>query len=120
MALLPASAFGQDAARKADKEFFDNKIRPVLVAHCYSCHATEKPKGDSGPDGPSKGGKLTVAEASMFYVAYFKQGAPVESRPITFLYNGGPGSSSVWLHMGAFGPRRVVTQSAASSGPAGR
>nr|WP_321983040.1 peptidase S10 [uncultured Lichenicoccus sp.] len=49
------------------------------------------------------------AEASMFYVAYFKKGAHAENRPITFLYNGGPGSSSVWLHMGAFGPRRVIT-----------
>ncbi len=49
------------------------------------------------------------AEASVFYVAYFKKGAPSADRPITFLYNGGPGSSSVWLHMGAFGPRRVVT-----------
>jgi carboxypeptidase C (cathepsin A) len=49
------------------------------------------------------------AEASMFYVAYFKKGSPAERRPITFLYNGGPGSSSVWLHMGAFGPKRVVT-----------
>ncbi len=50
-----------------------------------------------------------TAEASMFYVAYFAHGAPVEGRPVTFFFNGGPGSSSVWLHMGAFGPRRVVT-----------
>jgi carboxypeptidase C (cathepsin A) len=49
------------------------------------------------------------AEASMFYVAYFKKGVPSADRPITFIYNGGPGSSSVWLHMGALGPRRVVT-----------
>jgi carboxypeptidase C (cathepsin A) len=53
--------------------------------------------------------KDVKAEASMFYVAYFKKGAPSADRPITFLYNGGPGSSTVWLHMGAFGPRRVVT-----------
>ena len=47
---------------------------------------------------------------SMFYVAYMKRGVrnPAD-RPITFFYNGGPGSSSVWLHMGAFGPERVVT-----------
>ena len=45
----------------------------------------------------------------MFYVAYFKHGAEAAKRPITFLFNGGPGSSTVWLHMGAFGPRRVVT-----------
>jgi len=47
--------------------------------------------------------------ASIFYVAYFKKGVPSPDRPITFLYNGGPGSSTVWLHMGAFGPRRVIT-----------
>jgi carboxypeptidase C (cathepsin A) len=39
-------------------------------------------------------------------------------RPISFLYNGGPGSASVWLHMGAFGPRRVVTASAEPTPPA--
>ena len=50
-----------------------------------------------------------TAEASMFYVAYFRKTVRPEARPITFLYNGGPGSASVWLHMGAFGPRRVVT-----------
>ena len=49
------------------------------------------------------------AEASMFYVAYFKKGAPSADRPITFVFNGGPGSSTMWLHMGAFGPRRIVT-----------
>ncbi|HEX4535000.1 MAG TPA: hypothetical protein VH000_12260 [Rhizomicrobium sp.] len=48
------------------------------------------------------------AEASMFYVAYFKNGAAAANRPITFLFNGGPGSSSVWVHMGAFGPKRVL------------
>jgi carboxypeptidase C (cathepsin A) len=61
-------------------------------------------------DGKDLGDKANPeAEASMFYVAYFKKGAPAADRPITFLYNGGPGSSTVWLHMGAFGPRRVVT-----------
>jgi len=49
------------------------------------------------------------AEASMFYVAYFKTGASATQRPVMFLFNGGPGSATVWLHMGAFGPRRVVT-----------
>jgi carboxypeptidase C (cathepsin A) len=45
----------------------------------------------------------------MFYTAYFKQGVPAAGRPITFLFNGGPGSSTVWLRMGAFGPVRVQT-----------
>jgi carboxypeptidase C (cathepsin A) len=46
--------------------------------------------------------------AHIFFVGYFKKGVKDTSqRPITFLYNGGPGSSSVWLHMGSFGPKRV-------------
>ena len=45
--------------------------------------------------------------ARMFYVAYFKKDAPA-GRPISFIYNGGPGGSSILLHMGAFGPRRVI------------
>jgi carboxypeptidase C (cathepsin A) len=56
-------------------------------------------KDDSGPS----------PEAAMSYVAYLKHAAKPETRPVTFLFNGGPGSSTVWLHMGAFGPRRVVT-----------
>ncbi len=56
--------------------------------------------------------------ARMFYVAYFKQNERQESRPITFVYNGGPGSSTVWLHMGAFGPRRVVTEGDQHTAPA--
>jgi len=42
----------------------------------------------------------------------------MRQRPIAFIYNGGPGSSSIWLHMGAFGPRRVVTMNADSTPPA--
>ncbi|HEY2685173.1 MAG TPA: hypothetical protein VGI93_16760 [Steroidobacteraceae bacterium] len=71
-----------------------------------------KPDKDTGDDS-----KNPTAEASMFYVAYFKNGAN-ESRPITFLYNGGPGSSTMWLHLGAFGPRRVVTSTDAHTAPA--
>ena len=48
------------------------------------------------------------ARARMFYTAYFRKGASAGSRPVMFLYNGGPGSSTMWLHMGSFGPRRVA------------
>ena len=47
---------------------------------------------------------------SMFYVAYTIDGGKTANRPLTFLYNGGPGSSSMWLHMGSFGPVRVANQ----------
>jgi carboxypeptidase C (cathepsin A) len=62
--------------------------------------------------------KDAPAEASMFYTAYFKKGAPSADRPITFLFNGGPGSATVWLHMGAFGPRRVITANDSHTPPA--
>ena len=46
--------------------------------------------------------------ASVFYVAYTRTGQTnMAARPVTFCFNGGPGSSSVWLHLGALGPRRV-------------
>ena len=64
---------------------------------------------DDVPQNADKDDKNKPAEASMFYVAYFKSDNKGATRPVTFLYNGGPGSSTVWLHMGAFGPKRVVT-----------
>lgn len=49
--------------------------------------------------------------AAIFSVAYVKDGPRDPNRPVTFLFNGGPGSGSVWLHMGAFGPKRVAIPS---------
>ncbi len=64
-----------------------------------------------------KNGK-NVPTASIFYVAYFKTGeADPVHRPLTFLYNGGPGSSTLWLHMGAFGPQRVYLQDTTRTRP---
>lgn len=50
------------------------------------------------------------AKASMFFVAYTRQGVGEDptQRPLAFCYNGGPGSASVWVHMGVLGPRRVI------------
>jgi carboxypeptidase C (cathepsin A) len=58
------------------------------------------------------------ANGSIFYVAYTEDGADRNTRPVTFLYNGGPGSATIWLHMGSVGPIRVVTASPDVSGPA--
>jgi carboxypeptidase C (cathepsin A) len=91
------------------------------VAGIITVGATDVQDAQLGPDGkPLSDTDLAAAVeaaknaadapplARMFYVAYFKQGANA-NRPITFLYNGGPGSSTVWLHMGSFGPKRVDT-----------
>jgi carboxypeptidase C (cathepsin A) len=56
--------------------------------------------------------------ASIFSIAYTRSDVKdVSLRPIAFVYNGGPGSASIWLHMGAFGPKRVVTSEATQTPP---
>ncbi len=59
-------------------------------------------------------GRLPIKEldgsiaAEMFFVAYTLDGQDASKRPVTFAFNGGPGSASMWLHMGALGPKKVV------------
>ncbi|HEY2033981.1 MAG TPA: hypothetical protein VGH02_09880 [Rhizomicrobium sp.] len=81
-------------------------IAGTLVVHPNDWNDAAQNGGSKNPDAKAD---ESSAEASMFFVYYSKTGAPPASRPITFIYNGGPGSSTVWLHMGAFGPKRVVT-----------
>jgi carboxypeptidase C (cathepsin A) len=52
----------------------------------------------------------TGRAASFFYVAYTADGKEPGSRPVTFFYNGGPGSASMWLHLGSFAPKRIQSQ----------
>jgi carboxypeptidase C (cathepsin A) len=95
-------------------------IAYTAVAGTLTVGATDTQDAQLGMDGkPEAGSELAAAEpkdakdaqptARMFYVAYFKKDARAEDRPITFFYNGGPGSSTVWLHMGSLGPKHVVT-----------
>nr|WP_314859001.1 peptidase S10 [uncultured Undibacterium sp.] len=64
----------------------------------------------------AKAGHLTAKvagtgqdQASFFYIAYTADNQSASTRPITFFYNGGPGSASIWLHLGSFGPKRLAT-----------
>jgi len=90
------------------------------IAGTITVGATDPQDAQLGLDGkPQPDSQLSLAApkeakdadptARMFYVAYFKKDAKAEERPITFFYNGGPGSSTVWLHMGSLGPKHVVT-----------
>ena len=85
-----------------------------IIVHPKGWDDATRPKGGNDAIGTADGPPV----ASMFYVAYFKQGVDPRTRPVTFLYNGGPGSSTVWLHMGAFGPVRVVTRNDSHTPPA--
>jgi len=58
-------------------------------------------------------------EALIFYTSYIRSDVKdLSQRPIAFVYNGGPGSASIWLHMGSFGPKRVATINAGVTPPA--
>ncbi len=85
------------------------------------------PSAGGAPGGPGRPGGASAAPAAgpremtalIYYWAYTKNDVTDSSRrPISFLYNGGPGSSSIWLHMGAYGPRRVAVANAAPTGGA--
>ena len=52
--------------------------------------------------------KRDEPEAAVFTTSYFLDGADPLTRPVCFVFNGGPGSASIWLHLGALGPKRVV------------
>ena len=91
-------------------------IAYTAVAGTITVGGTEAGDAQLGMDGKllpeyaataPKEARDAAPTARMFYVAYFKKGATETKRPVTFLYNGGPGSSTMWLHMGCFGPRRV-------------
>src|ERR1035441_9116208 len=95
-------------------------IAYTAIAGTITVGATDAQDSQLGPDGkPQPGSQLLLSEpkeakdappvARMFYVAYFKKDAKAEDRPVTFFYNGGPGSATVWLHMGSLGPKHVVT-----------
>ncbi|HVV64347.1 MAG TPA: hypothetical protein VHC42_02680 [Rhizomicrobium sp.] len=78
----------------------------TLVVHPDNWNDSAQNGGSKNPEAKAD---ESSPEASIFFVYYAKKGADPSKRPVTFLFNGGPGSATVWLHMGAWGPRRVVT-----------
>ncbi len=91
-----------------DKEEFDLSEVPPVVTH-HQITADGKALKYTATTGrlPIKRGDGKI-EAEMFFVAYTLDGQDSDKRPLTFAFNGGPGSATVWLHMGALGPRRVA------------
>lgn len=96
------------------------RISYTAVAGTITVGGSDTQDAQLGLDGkPLPGTQLALAApkepadappvARMFYVAYFKKDTKAEERPVTFFYNGGPGSSTAWLHMGSLGPKHVVT-----------
>jgi len=87
----------------------DGKPQPASQLALEQANESKNENASARTSSDEKESKAATAVARMFYVAYFKQNAKAEDRPITFFFNGGPGSSTVWLHMGSLGPKHVVT-----------
>jgi len=81
----------------------------AVTYHTISVGGTSIPYAATAGHLVARDPRNGAAQASFFYVAYTAQGRDAATRPVTFFYNGGPGSASVWLHLGSFGPKRLVT-----------
>ncbi|MBS1705358.1 MAG: peptidase S10 [Armatimonadetes bacterium] len=112
-AYQPQGQPGQRPPRTGAPESTDQAApKPALpVIDKTSQHTVNLPSGpvkytawaEQIPLGPDGG----PVECNMFDVAYIKDGADANTRPITFAFNGGPGSATIWLHMGGLGPKRA-------------
>src|SRR5262249_57335914 len=96
------------AAAEAKKEAPEP---PPVVTH-HELHVGGKTLRYTATTGmmPLKNVDTGEVEAHIFFIAYTLDGQSAEHRPLTFSFNGGPGSASVWLHLGAIGPKRVPMQ----------
>ncbi len=105
----PPSAEEQKAAAPKpgtdkDKEEFDvSEVPPVVTHHQITLDGKLLKYTATTGRLPIKRGDGKI-EAEMFFVAYTLDGQDADKRPLTFAFNGGPGSATIWLHMGALGP----------------
>jgi len=108
----PAEPPKADSGEATDKEeHYDvAEVPPVITHHQIALNGKTLSYTATAGRLPLKRGDGKT-EAEMFFVAYTLDGQDAGKRPLTFSFNGGPGSASVWLHMGALGPKRVVLQS---------
>ena len=108
----PGESVGQlDTGTFADNtDRYDmTEVAPVVSHHAITLKSGALRYTATAGRLPIKTGE-GVIEAQVFFVAYTLDGQDATKRPITFAFNGGPGSASLWLHMGALGPRKVVLQ----------
>jgi carboxypeptidase C (cathepsin A) len=112
----PAKAVDQDKKEDSDKEKADKdkksepEEKPVVTRHELKIGAQVLKYSVTTGLLPIKN-EAGKTEANIFFMAYVadRTGGP-DRRPLMFSFNGGPGSSSVWLHLGALGPKRVKMQ----------
>jgi carboxypeptidase C (cathepsin A) len=105
----PPAEISDDKDKGKEERYDMTETAPVITHHQITIDGKLLKYTATAGRLPIKRGDGKI-EAEMFYVAYTLDGADAPKRPLTFAFNGGPGSASIWLHMGALGPRRVVLQ----------
>jgi carboxypeptidase C (cathepsin A) len=98
-----------DKEKDKEEHYEMAEVAPVVTHHQITVDGKVLKYSATAGRLPIKRGDGKI-EAEMFFVAYTLDGQDAGKRPLTFAFNGGPGSSSIWLHMGALGPRKVVLQ----------
>jgi len=103
----PSPSEGKPGDDKKEEHFDMTEVPPVVTHHQVSVNGKTLKYSATTGRLPIKRGDGKI-EAEMFFVAYTLDGQEAAKRPVTFAFNGGPGSASIWLHMGALGPQRVA------------
>ena len=122
-AVAPANSFGQEKEAKPAEKSAEPAAAPPKEESSVTDHSI-KIAGQSIPYKATVGSLLLKnekdePEALLFFTSYIRSDVKdLSQRPISFVYNGGPGSASLWLHMGSFGPKRVATVNAGVTPPA--
>jgi carboxypeptidase C (cathepsin A) len=109
----PAAAASEPSAKPAAApEAKKEAVEPAPTVTHHEMHVGGKTLHYTATAGmmPLKNVDTGEVEANVFYMAYTLDGQEAPRRPLTFSFNGGPGSASVWLHLGAIGPKRVRMQ----------
>jgi len=99
----------KDASTDKEEHYDVSEVPPVVTHHQITVDGKLLKYTATAGRLPIKREEGKI-EAEMFFVAYALDGQQANQRPLTFAFNGGPGSASIWLHMGALGPKRVVLQ----------
>ncbi|HKR86326.1 MAG TPA: hypothetical protein VJS37_19350 [Terriglobales bacterium] len=102
---------------KKEERFDVTEIAPIVTHHQVTVNGNVLKYTATAGRLPIKRGDGKI-EAEVFFVAYTLDGADSSKRPLTFAFNGGPGSATIWLHMGALGPRRVALRADGTLPPA--
>ena len=106
LVIIPTAIFAQESAKPATLAT-NQEIATSITKHSVSLPSGKVDYTATAAQLPLRNTDGEI-ECRMFYVAYEKEGVNAKGRPVTFAFNGGPGSATIWLHMGGLGPKHAT------------